>query len=485
MNLLVDNSDKTEPPIIFENHPNFSNLFGRIEKKFFQGGFFTDHTMLKAGSLCLADGGYLIVNLLDVLMEPGVWQKLKRVLKSGVLRIEELSEYFGFPASISLKPADIPINVKVIAIADIQLFNLLTYFDEEFLSVFKVRAEFNHEMEANPENLSAYTGFIAFCCQKEGLLPFDKTAVAKMAEFGIRIAGNQKKISTQFGKIKNLVIEASYWAKKDEAQAVRAEHVEKALKEKIKRTSLLHEKSQENIIEGTLLIDTGGPPKVGQVNGLVVYEMGELWFGRPSKVTAKTFIGKEGIVSIEREVKFSGPISDKATFILKGYLASKYAQDKPFSLSGTLCFEQSYGPIEGDSASIAELAAIVSSISKIPINQSFAVTGSMNQDGDVQPIGGVNDKIEGFFDICEKRGLTGEQGVVIPYSNIKHLMLREDVIEAVKNHQFHIYAAKTADEAMELLMDKDIREIDGAVNERLREVIKIISETLKDQQTIS
>ncbi|PIS35506.1 MAG: hypothetical protein COT36_02035 [Parcubacteria group bacterium CG08_land_8_20_14_0_20_38_56] len=474
VNVFVDNSKVDSPPIIVENHPTFPNLFGKIEKKFLQGAYLTDHTMVKAGSLCLADGGYLVVNAIDLLRNPGVWYKLEKTLKRGSLKIEDSLEYLGYvPANLNPKP--IPINVKVIVIGEPDIYHLLVDYDEEFLTVFRVKVEFDSKTGLNAEQLKNYAGFISFCCQKEELLPFAPGAVAKVVEYGVRLTDNQKKLSTQFGKIKNLLVESNYWAKKAQSEIVAAGHVQKAIEAKKQRVNLLEEKIQEAIIEQTLLVDTEGE-KVGQINGLAVYDQGDYMFGKPFRITARTFVGKAGVVSIDKEAKLSGPIYHKAILILSGYFGGKYAQDKPLSFSASICSEQSYGLIEGDSASIADLVPIISELSGLPVNQSFAVTGSMNQKGEVQPIGGVNQKIEGFFDICNGRGLNGKQGVIIPEKNVKNLMLREDVVEAVAQGRFCVYAVKTVDEAIELLLDHSAEDAHLKVNERLREMNEISKE---------
>jgi len=474
VNLFVDNSQTEKPPIIFENHPTFANLFGRIEKQFSMGAYLTDHTYLKPGSLCRADGGYLVLNILDILRNPGVWEKLKKTLRTGFLKIEEPLSYLGL-ASTNLHPDPMPVKLKVIVIGEPIFYHLLVEHDPDFLSVFKVKAEFDSEMPLSSENLAGYAGFVSLCCQKEGLLPFDATAVAKVAEQGMRLADKQKKLATDFGDIKTLVVESSYWAKKAQSDKVKAEHVKKALEARRLRLNLAEEKMQEFIKDEMLLIDTEGE-KVGQINSLVVYSVGDYVFSRPSRITAKTFLGKRGLVSIQREVKLSGPIHDTGVLILQGFFGDKYGQEIPVSFSASLCFEQSYGGVEGDSASAAELFCLISSLSRLPIDQSLAVTGSVNQRGEIQSVGGVNQKIEGFFDVCKERGLTGKQGVVIPCQNVQCLMLREDVVEAVRDGRFHIYAIKTVDEGMEILMNKTASEIHEKVADRLKEMSEKIRE---------
>jgi len=478
VNILVNNSKQELPPIILENHPTFAGLFGRIEKRFVQGVYVTDHTFIKPGSLILADGGYLILDVLDLLRNPGVWEKLKKSLATGFLKIEDVYEYFGV-THVTVEPEQIPINVKVVVICNPTIYQLLTIYDPDFLDVFKVKVEFNDRMDLNRNNFKNYARFIAFWCQKESLLPFVKTAVAKVIEYGIRLVDDQKKISAQFGKIKDLIIESNYWAKKANAEKVDAIHVQKAIEAQHKRSNLDEEKYQEVINRGVLLIDTQGE-KVGQVNGLAV--CGDPGFGHPAKITAQTFAGKKGIVSIQREVGLAGPIHNTGVMILSAYLSAKYAQNKPLSLSASICFEQNYGGIEGDSATAAETVALISDLANIPIDQSLAITGSMNQKGEIQPIGGVNEKIEGFFDICRKRGLTGEQGVIIPYQNLDKLMLREDVVKTVRKGLFQIYAIRTIDEAIELLTNRPADEAHRLSLKRLKMIARKIKQTEQEEE---
>jgi len=473
VNLFVDNSKNDAPPIIIETNPTFAGLFGKIEKEAVQGAYFTDYTMIRPGSLCLADGGYLVVNVLDLLRNVMLWFKLIKCLKSGYVKIEEPAEALGYLMPATLNPAAVPINVKVIVIGEPMFYQLLLENDPDFPTVFKIRADFDFRMELNQEHLQNYAGFVSFCCQKEKLLPFDPSGIAQIAEYGARLVDDQKKLSTQFGKIKNLIVEANYWAKKAQSRTVKAKHVQKAIEAQRQRLNLSEERYQEFIAEGSFLIDTEGE-KVGQINGLAVYSGGDYAFGIPSRITAKTFLGKKGVVSIQREVGMAGPIHNTGVGIISGYFGEKYGQDKTLAFSASLCFEQSYDGVEGDSASAAELFALISSIAKVPISQSFAVTGSVNQNGEIQPIGGVNHKIEGFFDICKKRGLSGEQGVVIPHQNVKNLMLRDDVVEATRAGKFHIFAIKTIDEGIEILMQKNAEEVHKLVNENLKKMIDLL-----------
>lgn len=480
VNVLVDNSQEKGAPIIFEHTPTYKNLFGTIERIWDRlGQWRTDFTKIKAGSILKADGGFLVINALDALVELGVWQALKRTLRNRTLEISALDPYSMFAMS-ALKPEPIPIDVKVIMIGDAEVYNILYAYDEDFKKIFKVRADFDWVMPLNDETITQYSTVIKSIAEKEKLKPFDKTAVARIIEHGIRLGGRKNRLSTEFNIISDILKEANYWAIKDNAKTVTKIHVEKAIEERIERVKLIEEKIQEMIDKGLIFIDTTGSV-IGQVNGLSVYDTGEYSFGRPSRITAKTGVGASGVINIEREAELSGPIHSKGVFILSGYLRSKYAQNKPMALSASLCFEQSYSGVEGDSASSAELYALLSDLANLPIRQDLAVTGSVNQKGEIQPIGGVNQKIEGFYAVCKSKGLTGTQGVIIPASNIEDLMLRQEVVDAVRQGRFHIYAVKTIDEGIELLTGVNAGEKDknghypaGTVNylvdERLRQL---------------
>ena len=450
VNVFVDNSEAKRPPVIVESNPNFGNVFGKIERRFLFGGYLSDHTMLKAGSLGRANGGYLLLSATDVLTNPGVWPALKRAIKNKEVRIEDPFEQFGLIAPQGLKPEPMPIKVKVILTGDTMLYQLLSMYDEDFWEIFKVKADFNFEIEKTTDNMLAYAAFLSGCCEECETRHFDPGGVAKVIEYSTRMVADQEKLSSRFAQVKEWIEEANYWASRDNSKYISGEHVKKAIEEKLFRHNLPDERIQDMINQGTIMIDAKGAV-VGQVNGLSVYSFGDITFGKPSRITAKTFLGRGGVINIERESELSGPIHNKGVMILSGYLGWKYAQDKPLSLSASLCFEQSYEGVEGDSASSTELYAILSSLSDVPIKQSIAVTGSVNQKGEIQPIGGVNQKIEGFFKVCQAKGLTGEQGVLIPYQNQRNLMLREEVVEAVRQEQFHIYQAKTVDEGIEIL----------------------------------
>ena len=450
VNVLVDNSETQHVPIVIETNPKYKNIFGIVERDMEKGGVWrTDFTKIKAGSLLRADGGYLVLNALDVLMEPGVWQDLKRTLRTGLIDIQTYEPLFGFSAA-SLKPEPIEINVKVIMIGETELYNLLYFRDEDFKKIFKIRADFDFEMPKTKGTVAQYMRFIKMLCDDEKLLPFSTTALTQIIEFGVRLAGRQQKISTRFNIIADVAREASYWAHKEKAEFVLYHHIEHALEERVYRVKLIEEKIQEMILNDTLMIDTDGV-QVGQVNGLSVYKSGEHEFGKPSRITARTSLGRNGIINIERDADLSGPTHNKGVAILGGYFRSLFAQNKPLVMDASITFEQSYGGVDGDSASSTEIYAILSSLSEVPLRQDIAVTGSVNQKGEIQPIGGVNLKIEGFYDVCKARGLSGSQGVIIPIQNVHDLMLREEVYEAVEKKKFSIYAVKSVDEGIEIL----------------------------------
>lgn len=451
VNLLVDNSETQGAPVVIETYPTYRNLFGSIERTFDpRGGIWrTDFTKIKAGSFVKANGGYLIIQALDALMEPGVWQALKKSIKHGEVEIQNFDP-FAFFAAASLKPEPVKTDVKVIMIGDSEVYYILFHRDDDFKKVFKIKADFDTVMENNLEAVRKYSEFVRKICQKENLPAFHKEAVAAVVQHGVRLAGRKSRISTRFHQVADVIREAAYWAKKERAQTVLARHVEHAVENRHWRFNLVEEKLREMIAEGTVLIDTQGW-KVGVVNGLAVYDIGDISFGKPSRITAQTSMGREGVINIERESELGGPIHNKGVQILAGYLRGRYAQDKPLSISASICFEQSYSGVEGDSASSTELYAILSSLSGLPIRQDIAVTGSVNQKGEIQPIGGVNQKIEGFFDVCRIKGLTGTQGVMIPAQNVGDLMLRKDVVEAVAQGSFSVIPVRTVDEGIQIL----------------------------------
>ena len=450
VNLLVDNSDQHGAPVVMETNPNYVNLFGSIESTMTRVGLSqTDFTMIKAGSFLKANGGYLVVNALDALVEPGVWAVLKRTLRNQIFEIQNYLQMYLF-SSARLKPEPIKADVKVVMIGDAYIYNLLYFQDEDFKKIFKVKAEFDSEMAKDDRSFGDYVRFVKKICDEDGLLPLDRDGIGALIEYSTRIAGRQKKLSTRFHVIADVIRESSYWARKAKRTSVGREDVEKAVAERFERVSLIEDRIQEMIEEGTILIDTEGAV-VGQVNGLSVYDMGQFMFGKPARITARTAMGRAGVINIEREADLSGPTHNKGVLILGGYLRGKYAVKRPMSLTASLAFEQSYGGVDGDSASSTEVYALLSSLSGLPLRQDLAVTGSLNQKGEIQPIGGVNEKIEGFFEVCRAKGLTGTQGVLIPHQNVQNLMLRADVVDAVKAGKFHVYPVRTIDEGIEIL----------------------------------
>jgi lon-related putative ATP-dependent protease len=451
VNALVNNGNRKGAPCVFESNPTYNNLFGRVEHKLQFGAAVTDFMMIKAGSLHKANGGYLVVNALDLLRNLFSYDALKRAIRNAEVKIEDVWEQYRAVTTATMRPEPIPLDVKVILIGSPEIYYLLYGLDEEYREFFKVKADFDNRMERTDENLLRYAEFVSTKAGEEHLLPFDASGVARVAEYGSRLAEHQEKLSSKFSDVSNLIRESHYWAKKMDADVVSGEHVEKALDEKIYRHSRIEDRMREMMAEGTLIVETSGG-KAGQVNGLAVLDMGDYSFGKPSRITAAVYAGKSGVVNIEREIKLSGKIHEKAVLILTNYLGRKYAARKPISLSASITFEQLYGMIEGDSATCAELYALLSAISGVPIRQSVAVTGSMDQNGDVQPIGGVNEKIEGFFDLCRLRGLSGEQSVLIPRRNVRNLMLKKGIVEAVREGKFKIHAIERVEEGVEVLM---------------------------------
>ncbi|PLX42479.1 MAG: ATP-dependent protease [Deltaproteobacteria bacterium] len=450
VNLLVDNSELTHSPVVFESNPSHHNLIGRLEHRAQYGAFITDYTMIKAVAFHRANGGYLILNAREVLLNPFSYEALKRVLKDEEIRMEDPGEQYRLISVTSLAPEPIPSKVKVVLLGTPWLYYLLGMHDEDFHKLFKVKGEFEHSMEDNEDNRMSYAYLVSSLSKEEGLLPFSNGALAELVEFGLREADKTSKLSTSFLAITDLVREANHWAIKEGTQMVEERHVERSIDEKIFRSDYLEERIGEMVEEGTILIDTEGA-KVGQINGLSVYDMGDYAFGKPTRVTARVFLGKEGVTNIERESELGGPTHNKGVLILQGFFGSRYAQKHPLAFGATLCFEQSYGGVDGDSASSTELYALISALTNLPLRQDIAVTGSVNQMGEVQAIGGVNLKIEGFYKTCKAKGLTGTQGVMIPASNVKNLMLSREVVEAVKAGNFNIYPISTIDEGLELL----------------------------------
>ncbi len=500
VNVVVDNSELEGAPVVMEINPTYNNLFGRIEKEAQFGALITDFTMIREGSLHRANGGYLVLPAEEVLRNIFSWDSLKRALRNKEIAVEEAGERLGFVTTKSLRPEPIPLDAKVVLIGQPASYYLLYTWDEDFSELFKVKADFDTRMDRTDENIRDYAAFVCALCGEEGLKHLDASALAKLIEHSSRLAEDQEKLSARFGEISDIIREASFYATQDDLVYVTAAHVQKAIEEKFYRSNLVQEEVNEMIERGTIMIDVVGE-EVGQVNGLSVYSLGDIAFGQPSRITASTGLGRAGIIDIEREAKLGGPIHTKGVMILSGYLVEKYAQDKPISLSAHLVFEQSYSEIEGDSASSTELYALLSSLSGLPIKQGIAVTGSVNQKGEVQAIGGVNEKIEGFFETCQARGLTGEtssssvetQGVLIPASNVQHLMLKEEVVEAVKEGKFHVWPVKTVDEGIEILtgVEAGVRKEDGTfeedsvndlVDRRLMELAEMIRDFGKEEE---
>ncbi len=460
VNLMVDLSDKKSAPVILEDHPNYSNLLGRIDHQAYMGSLVTDFTMIKPGALHRANGGYLIVDARKLLIQPYAWETIKRALQSGEIRIESLERALSLISTSSLEPEPIPLDLKLILVGEPLIYYLLSAYDPEFHDLFKVAADFDNSV-SREDSTAEYARLLATIARRENLRPLSQNAVARVIEHSSRMVGDAEKLLTHLRSIKDLLTESNYWAQDNGHTHIAISDVQQAIDHKIRRLDKIREKLYENIHRGTVLIDTEGKV-TGQVNGLSVLQLGEFSFGQPSRITATTRLGSGKVVDIEREIELGGPIHSKGVLILSSFIAARYSRKSPFSIAASLVFEQSYGHIEGDSASMAELCAILSSIAQIPLRQDLAITGSVNQLGYVQPIGGVNEKIEGFFDICAKKGLTGTQGVIIPATNIKHLMLRWDVVHAAESGQFNIYAVTTVDEALELLTGMDA----GVANEQ-------------------
>ena len=450
VNVIVDNSELKGAPVISEDNPTVTNLLGKFENESRFGALTTDFTLIKGGSLHRANGGYLILGAIELLKNQFSYDGLKRVLQSGSILIEETGQRLGVASTKTLVPQPIPLNVKVILVGDHEIYQALYTQDPDFGILFKVKAHFDDSIERNDQNQKTYGSFVHSLCEREGLNHLEAPALAKVVEYGSRLAEDQTKLSTKFPEIADLVREANFYATQDGAKIVKDVHIKKALDEKVYRSNLLDEKIKEMIERGIILIDTAGT-QVGQVNGLSIISLGDFDFGQPSRITASLGLGRRGIIDIERESRMGGQTHTKGVMIISGYLENKYAHDKPLSLSCRLVFEQSYGGVDGDSASSTELYAILSALSELPIKQNLAITGSVNQKGEVQAIGGVNEKIEGFYKTCKVKGLKGDEGVMIPRSNVQHLMLNEEVVEAVRRGRFHIYQVGTIDEGIEIL----------------------------------
>jgi len=453
VNLFVDNSNLKGAPVIEEMHPTYSNVFGKIEYVARMGIMFTDYTFIVPGSIHRANGGFLILDSLDVLRYPYVWDTLKKTLMSGISKIENIEGKIGLSSMRAPRPEAIPINVKVIIIGNEWMYYMLYNYDPDFRKLFKIKSEFDWEMNLNEENVQKYLHFISNSVNRYSLLDFSVDACKEIIKFGLRLSGDKQKLSTNFNKIVSLLIEANQVAKGKAKQMVDSQDVKEAIEKAEKRVRLIQEKYDEMILRGNIMVETEGE-KIGQINGLTVTELGDYSFGMPVKITAKTYLGKVGVIDIQREADLSGKIHRKAVLTLENFLGWKYAQKTPISLSASISFEQVYSYLEGDSASLAETLAIISAIAEVPLKQGIAVTGSMNQHGEVQPVGGIPEKVEGFFRTCKARGLTGEQGVIIPATNIENLVLEDEVLQAVKDGKFHIWVVNNVDEAIEIMTGK-------------------------------
>jgi predicted ATP-dependent protease len=486
VNLLIDHTRSTHAPVVHETNPTPGHLLGRIEKEAVFGALVTDFTMIRPGSLHRANGGYLILSADDLLANPVSYNDLKRVLRTGQLTIEELSERLGFLETKTVRPEPIPWTGKIICLAREEVYRMLYTFDPEFRELFKVKADFDMHIDRTPEHEQAYAALISAVARREEMLHLDGPAVARVVEEGMRLVEDQQKLSVRFGDLLDIVREASFWAKSEGSDTVRLPHVARAVRERIYRVNLIEEHVREAVERGIIVVDTSGEA-VGQVNGLSVVDLGDTAFGQPSRITASIGVGREGVIDLQRESRLAGPLHTKAVLTLQGFLVDRFAFERPLTLAARLSFEQSYGPIEGDSATCAETCALLSRLAGVEVKQSLAITGSMDQRGEVQAIGGVNYKIEGFFDVCRNSGLTGEQGVLVPASNVQHLVLREDVVQAVNEGKFHVYSIATIDEAIELLtgVEAGQRGDDGeyppeSINGRVLARLKQISDKLRE-----
>ena len=486
VNLFIDNSTLEGAPVIMDSNYSYHNIFGKLEYENYYGSLKTDHTMLKAGLLQKANGGYIIFQAKDLLANQLCYEALKKALRIKETSIENTADQRSSMVMVSLKPEPIPLDIKVILIGNANIYHSLLAMDSDFRKLFKAKVEFEDDAPRTEENVIKLARFIHGFCEQEGLAHLDKYAVAKIIEYASRLADNQNKLSTRFNDLSQIIGEACTWAKMSKSKVVKEEHVIKALEERIERIKKYDAKYTEMIKENTLLISTNGA-KVGQINGLTVMTIGDYTFGKPAKITVNTYVGKRGIVDIEREVELSGSSHSKGVLILNGYIGELFAQDIPLSLTASICFEQLYNGVDGDSASSTELYALLSSLSDLPINQSIAVTGSVNQKGEIQPIGGVNAKIEGFYHICKMRGLDGSHGVMIPVQNVMNLNLSDEVVEAVKNKKFHIYTVSTIEEGIEILTgvpagkkDKNGNFPAGTVNYLVYEKLKKYANVSKD-----
>ena len=488
VNVLVNNGDLEGAPCVYESNPTYYNIFGRIEHKFQYGVAVTDFSLVKSGALHRANGGYLVVDALDLLRNLFSYESLKRAIRQREVKIEDMWEQYKMVTSSTLRPEPIPLDVKVILVGNPHIYYMLYNLDEEYRELFKVKADFESRMERNESTMRRYAEFVSAKCDEEGLRHFQSSGVSRVIEYGSRLADHQEKLSSKFSVVADLVREAHYWAGKEGSDLVNGEHVERAIAERTYRNSRIEDRMREMMQEDTIIVETSGS-RVGQANGLAVLSMGDYSFGKPSRITAAAFTGKAGVVNIERETKMSGKVHEKAILIISNYLGSRYGQFKPISISASITFEQLYDMVEGDSATCAELYALLSSISGVSLRQDMAVTGSMDQNGDVQPIGGVNEKIEGFFDLCKMRGLDGTHGVIIPRRNLRHLMLKSEVVDAVRDGKFEIHAIDRMEEGLEILTGMTAGEPDengefpeGSINHMVIKRFEAISEALRPRK---
>jgi lon-related putative ATP-dependent protease len=492
VNVFVDHSESKGAPVVLELNPTYPNLFGAVDRRVQFGALVTDFTLIRAGALHRANGGYLILEALDLLRWYFSYEALKRCLKDGQIKIEDPAEMFGLFTTRTLQPQPIPLNLKVILIGDPHVYQILYIYDEDFTKYFKIKAHFDWQMRKTPDHLRQFCALVSDYCREQKLMPVHKTGMARLIEYAQELAGHQQKLTLQLKEVLDTLKEAYYWARNNTHEVIFGSDVDKAIEEKTYRADLPEEKMQEFIDDGMLFIETQGQV-VGQMNGLSIYALGDHAFGRPSRITATIALGREGVVAIDRESQLSGNIHTKGVMILAGYLKSRFAQDKPLTLSASLTFEQSYGLVEGDSASAAELAALLSALAEVPLAQNIAMTGSVSQRGEAQPIGGVNWKIEGFYKVCKARGLDGTQGVIIPKANVQDLMLKKEVVEAVKAGKFHVWAVGHVDEALELLTGKpaggrlpdgtwEPGTVNALVDQKLRQLMELARELMKGEE---
>ncbi len=492
VNVLIDNSETTGAPVIYASNPTYPALFGRVEKEAFFGALVTDFTMIKPGALHEANGGYLVLKSTEILKWYFAWEALKRAVRTKEVKIEDISEMYGFITTKTLKPEPIPLDVKLVVTGDPYLYELLYIYDDRFKQMFKIKAHLDDQTDRNKTSVSQCIECMARFCEEEGLKHVDRAGIARLIEYSLEVAGNKDKMTLRLGAIGDIIKEANYWASREKTKHININHVEKAIEKKKYRANLVEERVQELIKKDIFWVETDGH-KVGQVNGLSILQTGDHVFGKPGRVTANVSMGKEGVITIDRESRLSGKIHTKGVMILSSYLRERFAQDRPLTLTASLCFEQTYGMVEGDSASSAELFALLSAIASEPIAQGIAATGSVSQKGEIQPVGGVTRKIEGFFDICKHKGLTGKQGVIMPKKSVRDLMLKKKVVEAVKKGKFHIYPIKTIEEGVEILtgMRAGKRRKDGAypkgtlfrlVDDRLRGLAERARDFAKEKQ---